>query len=73
MSSDDAALDALAAALAPRILEKVRELLAAEAGDDHALGLAVMARLGYQPGPKPCPVNRSLSSDEPRKRRKPKR
>lgn len=61
MSSDDAALDALAAALAPRVLEKVRALLAAEQDDDRALGVAVLAELGYEPGQ--CPG--SLSDSEP--------
>lgn len=58
---DDAALDALAAALAPRVLEKVRALLAAEASDDRALGVAGLAELGYEPGQ--CPE--SLSDSEP--------
>src|SRR3954462_12576976 len=61
MSTDDAALDALAAALAPRLLEKVRELIAREQDDDHELGLAVMRRLGYEPA---CP-KASLSASEP--------
>lgn len=51
MNSDDAALDALAAALAPRVLEKVRALLAAEQDDDHALGVAALASIGYVPTP----------------------
>ncbi|MEI9950630.1 MAG: hypothetical protein WDO74_17040 [Pseudomonadota bacterium] len=52
---DDAALDALAAALAPRLLREVRALLAAEADDDRALGVAALAELGYEPGPSPSP------------------
>ncbi len=49
---EDAALDALAVALAPRLLREVRALLAVEAGEDEeiALGIAVMRRLGYEPG-----------------------
>ena len=51
MTTDDAALDALAAALAPRLLREVRALIEAEGpDDDHELGLAVMARLGFSPG-----------------------
>ena len=53
--TEDMALDALATALALRIQREVRALLAAERGDDdHALGLAGLASIGYVPrtGPK---------------------
>jgi hypothetical protein len=56
---DDVALDALATALAPRVLEKVRALLAAEQDDDRALGVAGLAELGYVPGP--CPESLSAT------------
>ena len=67
--SDGAALDALAAALAPRLLREVRKLIEAEADDDHGLGLAVMARLGYSPGACAAPnVHDSARKSSKRKR-----
>ena len=70
MTTDDAALDALAEALAPRVLAKVRALLAAEQSDDRALGVAGLAELGYVPGPCPKATPRPAPS---RSEQKPKR
>ena len=61
MTPDDAALDALAEALAPRVLEKVRALLAAEQGDDRALGLAALESIGYTVGQ--CPNSSLFRTD----------
>ena len=63
MTPEDLALDALAAALAPRVLREVRALIEAEraGADDEALGIAVLAQMGYAPGP--CP--QSLSGSAP--------
>lgn len=47
--TDSDALDALAAALAPRLLREVRRLIEAEADDDNALGVATLAEIGYVP------------------------
>ncbi|HYP99997.1 MAG TPA: hypothetical protein VER96_15085 [Polyangiaceae bacterium] len=47
---DDAALDALAAALAPRLLREVRALLAADPDDDRALGVAALESIGFTVG-----------------------
>lgn len=63
-AADDAALDALAAALAPRVLEKVRALLAAEQDDEDALGVAALAKIGYTPGPDPSAAHRSNPKPE---------
>ena len=72
---DDAALDALAAALAPRLLREVRALLAAEADDDCALGIAALASIGYVPAPGAGTGARPHSAPAPRGRggRKPNR
>jgi len=53
MRPDDAALDALAVALAPRLLREIRSLLAEEADPERALGIAALAEMGYEPGPRP--------------------
>ena len=54
-TTDDTALDALAVALAPRLLREIRALIEAEAGDDRALGVAALESIGYtvSGGPRP--------------------
>jgi hypothetical protein len=47
-AADDAALDALALALAPRLLREIRLLIRAEAGDNDAEALAILSAMGYQ-------------------------
>jgi hypothetical protein len=57
VTADDA-LDALAVALAPRLLREVRALIEAEAGDDRALAVAGFERIGYTLGS--CPSSSLL-------------
>jgi hypothetical protein len=47
-AADDAALEALAVALAPRLLREIRSLIRAEAGDNDAEALAILSAMGYQ-------------------------
>lgn len=75
--TDDAALDALAAALAPRVLREVRALLAAETGDAagrRTRGIALLAELGYEPGHGPgSSIPPTEATPEPRSRSKKRR
>lgn len=56
---DDAALDALAAALAPRLLREIRALIEAGPEDDWALAVAGSTKIGYSLGQAPsAPVGK---------------
>ena len=67
---EDAALDALAAALAPRLLREVRALLAAEAAEEDQGGVAMLAAMGYALGP--CPSSNPSRTDKQRTLKRPK-
>jgi hypothetical protein len=74
VSSDDAALEALAVALAPRLLREVRRLIEAESADDRALGVAALAEMGYVPGPDPeqikADATREVEARYPKRKRR---
>jgi len=73
-AADNAALDALAVALAPRLLREVRALIAADSGDDdEALAMAVAERMGYVFGPAPGGTSCvSAAAPPPGRNRRPK-
>lgn len=69
---DSTALDALAVALAPRLLRELRALIEAESDEarDYAEGVAELEAMGYRVGPPRVPGPSVSPPARPKKRRR---